>query len=95
MDFLGFPASHWKGVAKLSLRYQLPIIPGFIVRTDDDKLRFEFSEMLYYPELEDVEENYEVVLKDIIQATEYYIRKYPEQWFWVHKRWKKAYDMFS
>lgn len=95
LDFLGFPASHWKGVAKLSLRYQIPIIPGFVVRQADDSLRFEFSPMLYYPELADDEENYATVLQDIASITEAYIHRYPEQWFWVHKRWKHAYDMFE
>ena len=95
MDFLGFPASHWKGVAKLSLRYKIPILPGFVLRNEDDSLRFEFSQMLHSPDLDDSEENYERVLKDIISVTESYIRRYPEHWFWVHKRWKKAYDMFA
>ncbi|MDY0126567.1 MAG: lysophospholipid acyltransferase family protein [Candidatus Cloacimonadaceae bacterium] len=95
LDFLSYPASHWKGVAKLSLRYQIPIIPGFVVRTEDDKLCFEFSPMIYHPELEDKEENYEQVLSQIIAITETYIHKYPDHWFWVHKRWKHAYDMFQ
>jgi KDO2-lipid IV(A) lauroyltransferase len=95
LDFLSYPASHWKGVAKLSLRYQIPIVPGFVVRTKDDGLRFEFSPMIYHPDLEDKEENYEKVLSQIIAITERYIHKYPDHWFWVHKRWKHAYDMFQ
>jgi Kdo2-lipid IVA lauroyltransferase/acyltransferase len=95
LDFLGYPASHWKGVAKLSLRYKIPIVPGFVVRDTDDSLRFEFSPMLYYPELSDDDANYGKVLSDITAITERYILQYPEQWFWVHKRWKHDYDMFS
>ncbi|MCK9584088.1 MAG: lysophospholipid acyltransferase family protein [Candidatus Cloacimonetes bacterium] len=95
LDFLSYPASHWKGVAKLSLRYQIPIVPGFAVRTEDEGLCFEFSPMIYHPELKDQEENYEKVLSQIIAITEAYIHKYPEQWFWVHKRWKHAFDMFQ
>ncbi|HOA29594.1 MAG TPA: lysophospholipid acyltransferase family protein [Candidatus Cloacimonadota bacterium] len=95
LDFLGYPASHWKGVAKLSLRYDIPIIPGFVVREEDDTLRFEFHPMLRYPDLADDEANYRVVLSDITRITEEYIHKYPHQWFWVHKRWKHAYDMFK
>jgi lauroyl/myristoyl acyltransferase len=30
----------------------------------------------------------------ITDAVEDMIRKYPEQWFWVHKRWKKYYPDF-
>jgi KDO2-lipid IV(A) lauroyltransferase len=95
LDFLSYPASHWKGVAKLSLRYQIPIVPGFVVRSKDDGLRFEFSPMIYHPDLQDKEENYEKVLSQIIAITERYIHKYPDHWFWVHKRWKHAFDMFE
>jgi len=95
LDFLGFPASHWKGVAKLSLRYHIPIVPGFVVRDQDDKLRFEFSPMLHYPDLSDDEANYAKVLSDITAITERYINEYPEHWFWVHKRWKHAFNMFA
>lgn len=95
LDFLGYPASHWKGVAKLSLRYHIPIVPSFVVRQKDDSLCFEFSEMIYYPDLEDKEENYPQLLSPIIRITEDYINRYPEQWFWVHKRWKHACDMFQ
>jgi KDO2-lipid IV(A) lauroyltransferase len=95
LDFLGFPASNWKGVAKLSLRYKIPIVPGFVVRSPQDKLIFEFSEIIYHPELDDKEEHYALVLSEIIAVTERYIHKYPDHWFWVHKRWKHGYDMFS
>lgn len=94
LDFLGFPASNWKGVAKISLRYKVPIVPGFVVRDKDSKLVFEFSKMIYHPELEDNEEHYSRVLSEIIAVTEQYIHKYPDHWFWVHKRWKHGYDMF-
>jgi len=95
LDFMGYPASHWKGVAKLSLRYKIPIIPGFVVRDQDDTLKFEFSELIYKPDLADSEENYSQILGEVNSITEAYIRRYPEQWFWVHKRWKHGYDMFT
>jgi len=95
MDFLGFPASNWKGVAKISLRYHIPIVPGFVVRSQDDKISFEFSKMIYHPNMDDSEKNYTIVINEIIQITEKYIHEYPDHWFWVHKRWKHAYDMFK
>lgn len=95
LDFLGYPASNWKGVAKLSLRYKIPIVPGFVIRSPQDRIQFEFSKMIYHPELEDNEENIVVILNKIIKVTEEYIHKYPDHWFWVHKRWKHGYDMFK
>lgn len=95
LDFLGYPASHWKGVAKISLRYQIPILPGFVVRKKNGNLSFEFHPPIIEPDLKDEEENYVVLLKQVNAIIEEYIRKYPSQWFWVHKRWKHAHDFFE
>lgn len=95
LDFMGFPASHWKGVAKLSLRYQIPIVPGFAPRLPNGRIRFEFYPMILHPELEDKEENYPIILNEINAILIQMIHRYPEQWFWVHKRWKHGYEMFS
>ncbi len=95
MDFLGYPASHWKGVAKLSLRYKVPIVAGFARRDVEGNIRFEFHKMILHEELEDCEASYRIVLEEVNQIIEAQIRKYPDQWFWVHKRWKYGFDMFA
>ncbi|MDD2228326.1 MAG: lysophospholipid acyltransferase family protein [Candidatus Cloacimonetes bacterium] len=95
MDFLGFPASHWKGVAKISLRYQIPIVPGFARRTEDGTIVFEFSKPILHEELDDKEQHYRVVLEEVNKIIEKEIYMYPDQWFWVHKRWKHGFDMFA
>lgn len=94
-DFMGYPASHWLGVAKISLRYKVPIVPGFSLRKPDGTLVFSFEPIIYHPELEDVPENYETILRELDKILIRYIKAYPEQWFWVHKRWKGAYNMFA
>ena len=94
-DFMGYPASHWIGVAKISLRYKVPIIPGFALRSPDEHIVFCLEPMIYHPELEDTDENYELILRELDKVLIKYIEQYPEQWFWVHKRWKGAYDMFG
>ncbi|MEN6444839.1 MAG: lysophospholipid acyltransferase family protein [Candidatus Cloacimonas sp.] len=95
MDFLGFPASHWKGAAKISLRYQIPIVPSFALRTDDDKIEIEFYPPILHPDWEDKEENYKVILAELDKILEQQINKHPEQWFWVHLRWKHSCNMLA
>lgn len=95
LDFLGFPASQYKGVAKLSLRYKVPIVPGFALRTEQGKINFSFEPLIHHPELEDTEENQILVMQEVNSVIEKYIRLYPEQWFWVHKRWKATKAMDS
>ncbi len=95
MNFLGFPASHWKGVAKLSLRYRVPIVPCFARRSEDDRIVFEFFPVILHNDLDDKEENYKIVLEEVNKILEHQIREHPEQWFWVHLRWKHSYDMLA
>ncbi len=89
LDFMGLPASHWKGVAKISLRYKVPIVPAFPLRTPEGGIKICFEPMIYHPELEDTDENYIFLLKKLNAVIESYINRYPEQWFWVHRRWDK------
>jgi KDO2-lipid IV(A) lauroyltransferase len=90
VDFLGKPASNWKGTAKIALRYQIPIVPGFVIRNADDSLTFRFEKMIDPQGQKDTDENVLKVIQEMNQALEDKIRQYPEQWFWVHKRWKGA-----
>lgn len=94
-DFLGFPASHWTGAAKIALKYKIPIVPGFALRKDDDHLCICFEPIIYHPEWQDNDENCLALIKEINEVLYKYIHAYPEQWFWVHKRWKGATDMFD
>jgi len=89
-DFLGRPASNWKGTAKIALRFQIPIVPGFVIRNTDDSLTFRFEMMIDPAGLKDTEENIMTIIAKMNQSLEDKIKQYPEQWFWVHKRWKGA-----
>ncbi len=90
LDFMGFPASHWRGVAKISLRHKVPIVPGYPVRTPEGGIRICFEPMIHHPELADTEENYRFLLEQVNAVTESYINRHPEQWFWVHRRWQQT-----
>lgn len=87
-DFLGKPASNWKGTAKIALRFQIPIVPGFVIRNKDNSLTFCFEKMIDPGGMRDNQENIMLLIKKMNKALEDKIRQYPEQWFWVHKRWK-------
>lgn len=90
LDFMGFPASHWKGVAKISLRQKVPIVPGFAVRTPAGGIKICFEPMIHHPDLEDTEENYIYIMKELNGVIESYINRHPEQWLWLHRRWKQT-----
>ena len=89
VDFFGIPASTTSGLARLALRTDAAIVPGFLswdARRRKYRLRFESTVELArsHDEEADVIEN----TQRFTHVIEDYIRAYPDQWLWVHKRWK-------
>jgi KDO2-lipid IV(A) lauroyltransferase len=89
VDFFGVKASTSTGIARVALHTDAAVVPGYAVwdeRIGKYRLRFEPPvELIRSGDTErDVLGNtqkFTKVLEDII-------RKYPEQWVWVHGRWK-------
>lgn len=88
VDFFGTPASTTDGLARLALRTGAAVVPGFVLwdeRQGRYVLRFEPAlELVNTGDPErDVSENTARFTKVIEDC----IRRYPEQWFWIHRRW--------
>lgn len=88
IDFFGRKAIATKGLAKLALSTKAPVVPAFIFRDSKGKIILDILPKMPLIQTQDEE-------KDIIDNTqayhsliEKYVRKYPEQYFWVHNRWK-------
>jgi len=89
VDFFGVPASTTSGLARIALRTAAAVVPGFLLWDEGRgryRLRFEPCVELARTgnEGSDVIENtarFTRVIEDIVRA-------HPEQWLWVHKRWK-------
>jgi Kdo2-lipid IVA lauroyltransferase/acyltransferase len=89
VDFFGIPASTASGLARIALRTDAAVVPGFLAWDASRrkyKLRFEPAVELARSgnEEADVREN----TQRFTRVIEDYVRAYPEQWLWVHKRWK-------
>ncbi|HEY8155138.1 MAG TPA: lysophospholipid acyltransferase family protein [Myxococcota bacterium] len=81
------------GIALLALRSGAPVLPFYIVRDAPDRHR-----SVFLPELE-LERTGEV-RRDVATATartnqtlEGIIRRYPEQWLWAHRRFRRSPDL--
>lgn len=89
VDFFGVAASTTSGLARIALRTGAAVVPGFLAwdaPLGKYRLRFEPPVELRRTgnEEEDVREN----TARFARVIESYIREHPEQWLWVHKRWK-------
>jgi Kdo2-lipid IVA lauroyltransferase/acyltransferase len=89
VDFFAVPASTTSGLARLALRTGAAVVPGFLCwdRTARKyRLQFGSAVALACSDNEecDVREN----TARFSRAIEDYVRAHPDQWLWVHKRWK-------
>ncbi|MFH0947219.1 MAG: lysophospholipid acyltransferase family protein [Planctomycetota bacterium] len=90
VDFLGRPASTFRAAAELSVRFGLPLLGGFGVRVDDSprfKLTFD-PPLLPVP---GADKNQEVrrLTQAASDAIAERVMSHPEQWNWLHRRWRK------
>lgn len=90
VDFLGHPAATWPGAARLSLRTGCPVVPMALLRQKDGSHRLCIGEALQPSGPADEPAVVQAYLQRISLAVEKFIRPNPEQWFWVHRRWKSA-----
>ena len=91
VTFFGRRVTTTPAAAFLAIRCQSPVVPVFCVRRPGGGLRIEVKaplEIKYTGNLHaDVQSN----TQRITDVVEQEVRRYPEQWLWAHKRWKKFY----
>ncbi|MDQ5845800.1 MAG: lysophospholipid acyltransferase family protein [Acidobacteriota bacterium] len=89
VDFFGVPASTTFMVAKLALRTNATVLPIFVPW---DQSRGKFKVHILPPltinRTGDQQEDVRTLTAEITRVVEDYIRRNPEQWLWIHKRWK-------
>ena len=89
VDFFGIPACTASGLARIALRTDAAVVPGFTVW--DSKLRKYILHFLPSVELVRTADNEADIVANTAKFTsviEEIIRRYPDQWLWVHRRWK-------
>jgi KDO2-lipid IV(A) lauroyltransferase len=89
VDFFGLPASTNAGLARVALRADAPIVPAFIVR--QGRSARHLVHVLPIMEAErtgDMQADVLATTARLSAVFEEMVRRFPEQWLWVHKRWK-------
>lgn len=86
VDFFGKPAYTPTGPVALSLATGASIIPCFIVRSGNGHHLY-IEEPLELTVTSDKAETIRINTERWSNITEQYIKRYPEQWVWMHKRW--------
>ncbi len=88
VDFFGVPASTTTSIAKLALKTNAIVLPAFAVWEESKKKYVVYLEppVEYAPD-DNSPENIRDLTQKITATVEKYVRLYPEQWLWIHKRW--------
>ena len=89
VDFFGIPACTASGMARIALRTDAAVLPGFTVwdcKLRKYRLRFDPAVQLIRTGDDDADAVANTQL--FTKVIEDYVRHYPDQWLWVHRRWK-------
>ena len=89
VDFFGIPASTTSGLARIALRTDAAVVPGFLSwDSARRKYRLRFEPAVELARTGDEELDVIENTARFTKTIEDYVRAYPDQWLWVHKRWK-------
>lgn len=83
LTFFGHPARTTLSAAEMALKYNALVLPVFGVRQPDGYgFRAIIQDEIPHASAEDMAQ----AMNDALEAM---VRQHPEQWFWVHRRWKQ------
>ncbi len=89
VEFFGHPAGTFRSLAVIALATGAPVVPAASWREPDGRHVLRFEEALPVIECEDVNEAIRKNTRAYNAALERLVLRHPEQWFWVHRRWKE------
>jgi KDO2-lipid IV(A) lauroyltransferase len=89
VDFFGIPACTAVGLARVALHTGAAVVPAFTIWDPVlRKYRVEFDRPVELVRTGDNDADAVANTALFTQVIEEYVRRYPDQWLWVHRRWK-------
>ncbi|WP_348268447.1 lysophospholipid acyltransferase family protein [Edaphobacter paludis] len=89
VPFFGVQACTASGMARIALKTGAAVVPGFLFwEQREQRYVLRFGEELNLVRTADSEEDAVANTALFTSVIERYVREYPEQWLWMHRRWK-------
>ncbi len=89
VDFFGRKACTASGLARVALKTGAAVLPGFLLwEPDERRYLLRFGAELHFARTGDHEADVLAATQQCAAVTEAWIRRYPDQWLWIHRRWK-------
>ena len=95
LDFFGRPTNCTPGAASMARFQGVPIFTSFMHRDAGGNHTLVVDGPFYVEKTDDKREDIRRTTQKINDAIEGHVKKYPEEWFWLHDRWKSIRDDFS
>jgi Kdo2-lipid IVA lauroyltransferase/acyltransferase len=88
LPFFGRSARTAVTLAKLARRFRCPVHGAFVERLAGARFRLTLLPPLQIKWTEDAEEDICAVMTEVNRTIEDWVRAHPEQWLWLHRRWR-------
>jgi Kdo2-lipid IVA lauroyltransferase/acyltransferase len=89
VPYFGVPACTASGMARIAAKTGAAVVPGFLLwEKSEQRYVLHFGEELAVVHTGDAESDALANTAAFTAAIEGYVRRYPEQWLWMHRRWK-------
>lgn len=88
-DFFGIQACTTAGIATLALRTGAVVLPGYLVWDERERIhRLHFEKPIAAIDTGNHQEDVIANTAQYAKTLESIIRRYPDQWLWIHRRWR-------
>ena len=88
VEFFGRPAAATAAPAFLALKTGAPILPCYLRRTGPRRLTLHVEPRIPVVQSGDFERDVLLTTQRCAAELERMVRQYPDNWFWIHRRWK-------
>ncbi len=95
VNFFDEPTNYMPGAASMSRFKNVPIFPAFMHRNEDGTHTLIVQPAIYVEKTKNKREDIKRTTQQLATLIEEHIKKYPEQWFWLHDRWKSMREEFT
>lgn len=89
VEFFGKKASTTPASAFFALKTGAAVIPAYTIRLEEGRHRFVAEPPVELIETGDKAEDIRTNTQRHTEVLESIIRRYPDQWFWIHRRWER------
>lgn len=91
IEFMGRETLANPLLAKLVRQYECPIYPARCIRLPEGRFRLSIEPPLEIPRDAAGNVDQEQLTRNVNACVERWVREYPEQWLWLHKRWRPQF----